>query len=135
MAGHRLAVRGLLLDTHAFFWSALYPDRLSAAARSAIEHDDLFVSAVTGYELAQKFRLGRMPDALPLVDSFSDAVRGLLATHLPVTDHHAVRAGLLDWSHRDPFDRILAAQALAEDLVLASRDRAMTTAPGVTVLW
>lgn len=126
---------GLLLDTHAFFWSALYPDRLSATARGAIKDEELFVSAVTGYELAQKYRLGRMPDALPLIQAYGDAVSGLLAEHLPVTAEHGVRAGLLDWTHRDPFDRILAAQAVSQDLTLVTRDRAMSSAPGVILLW
>ncbi|MDR0284878.1 MAG: PIN domain-containing protein [Propionibacteriaceae bacterium] len=62
-------------------------------------------------------------------------MRRLRATVLPVTDEHGILAGHLDWSHKDPFDRMLAAQAVLEDATLVSADAAFDSAPGVRRLW
>ena len=110
----------LLLDTHAFVWWLSDVSRLAEGARNAIAdpRNDVFVSAVTGWEISVKRAKGRMtaPDNL----SAMVEERGFI--HLPLTFHHAEQAGNLPMHHRDPVDRMLIAQAQAEGLVLVTRD-------------
>ena len=110
----------LLLDTHAFVWCLSDVPRLAEGARNAIAdpRNDVFVSAVTGWEIFVKRATGRMtaPDNLLAVVE----ERGFI--HLPLTFHHAEQAGNLPMHHRDPVDRMLIAQAQAEGLVLVTRD-------------
>ena len=113
-------MRRLLLDTHAFVWWLTEVSKLAEGARAAIAdpRNEVFVSAVTGWEVAVKWAKGRMtaPDSLTaLIDE-----KGF--THLPLTFHHAEQAGILPMHHKDPFDRCLIAQAQAEGLVLVTRD-------------
>ena len=113
-------MRRLLLDTHAFVWCLSEVSKLTEGACAAIAdpRNEVFVSAVTGWEVAVKRAKGRMtaPDNLTaMVDE-----KGF--THLPLTFHHAEQAGGLPMHHRDPFDRFLIAQAQAEGLVLVTRD-------------
>ena len=110
----------LLLDTHAFVWCLSDVPRLAEGARNAIAdpRNDVFVSAVTGWEISVKRAKGRMtaPDnLLAIVEK-----KGFI--HLPLTFHHAEQAGNLPMHHRDPVDRMLIAQAQAEGLVLVTRD-------------
>ena len=110
----------LLLDTHAFLWwisddSIL---RRNAHAAMADPRNDIFVSAITAWEITIKRLKGQMdaPDNLAgLVDE-----KGF--THLPLSFHHAEQAARLPLHHKDPFDRFLIAQAQAEGLTLVSRD-------------
>ncbi len=81
-----------------------------------------FVSAVSGYEIANKFRIGKLPEASVMLRDFDRWVRELGFVLLPLTTAHAVRAGLFAGEHRDPFDRLLAAQAEREGLALLSND-------------
>ena len=110
----------LLLDTHTFVWCLSDVPSLTEEARTAIAEprNDVFVSAVTGWEISVKRAKGRMiaPDNL----SAMVGEKGFI--HLPLTFHHAEQAGNLPMHHRDPIDRILVAQALAEGLVLVTRD-------------
>ena len=111
----------LLLDTHAFLWWVSDVARLTAGARAAIAdpRNDVFVSAVSGWEIAVKKAKGKLtaPDNLAaMVDTKGFA-------HLPLTYHHAEQAAMLPMHHRDPFDRFLVAQAQAEGLILVTRDR------------
>ncbi|MDE0006088.1 MAG: type II toxin-antitoxin system VapC family toxin [Rhodospirillaceae bacterium] len=110
----------LLLDTHAFVWSLSNVTELTENARAAIANprNDVFVSAITGWEISVKRAKGRIraPDNLAVLV----AERGF--THLPLTFHHAEQAGSLPMHHRDPFDRFLIAQAQAEGLILVTRD-------------
>ena len=122
----------LLLDTHAFIWMATDPDRLSAPAVSAITEplNDVYVSAVSGWEIAIKRARGRL--RFPHVDA--ELLRVLRLTELPVTLRHAGRVANLPDHHRDPFDRMLIAQALSDDLTIVSRDRVVAAYP-VAVHW
>ena len=110
----------LLLDTHVFVWCLSDVSRLSQAARAAIAEprNDIFVSAITGWEIAVKRAKGRMTAP----DNLSEMIEERGFTHLPLTFHHAEQAGNLPLHHRDPFDRLLVAQAQAEGLILVTRD-------------
>jgi len=127
----------LLLDTHAFLWAAQEPAKLSTPARAAIEDsaNQLFVSAMSVFEIANKHRLGKLPGFDLVVASYDAIVGRLGADHLPVSASHAALAGKFDWAHRDPFDRILAAQASLDDLQLVTVDRVFAELPWVATLW
>lgn len=127
----------LLLDTHTFVWAISAPDRLGAAARAHVEDpgNRLLVSAATAWELATKTRLGRFAEAEPIVAQYRGLVAELGAQELAVTSTHALRAGGLRWDHRDPFDRMLAAQALLEHATLVTRDVAFADLGGLAVTW
>ena len=110
----------LLLDTHAFVWWLADVARLAEAARNAIAHprNDVFVSAITGWEISVKRAKGHMTAP----DNLSAMIEERGFTHLPLTFHHAEQAGNLPMHHRDPFDRFLVAQAQAEGLIFVTRD-------------
>jgi PIN domain nuclease of toxin-antitoxin system len=116
-------VSRLLLDTHAWAWSLAGDERLSKPALAAIEAADaVLVSPISFFEIARKVRLGKWPQMSPFVDQPPTLLHrqgGGLAGFDPEV---AVTAGLLDWSHRDPFDRLLAAAAMRHDLRLVSAD-------------
>jgi PIN domain nuclease of toxin-antitoxin system len=114
----------LLLDTHALVWVMNGNPRLGRAARIAIEapSNQLFVSAASIWEAATKFRLGKFPEAAILVDRPRKVLESLEIDALPISLEHARLAGSLSTEHKDPFDRMLAAQALLESLTLASED-------------
>lgn len=125
----------LLLDTHAFFWcvrrgARVPPHVVTALAGAPRRH----VSDASAFEVSLKVRLGKFPAAGALCDQWSEALRALPAIALPVTTTHALLAGSLDWDHKDPFDRLLAAQALTEQLTLVTADNAFDTVPGLSVL-
>lgn len=127
----------LLLDTHVFIWAISEPKRLSTKARNAIVklENQVYVSPVTAYELSYKHRQGKLPSGAAIVTSFARQVAHLLAFELPVSAPHALAAGQLDWDHRDPFDRILAAQAMVEGLTLVTADEDLQAFEPVPTLW
>ena len=110
----------LLLDTHAFLWWVSDFRRIAKSARKAIAGPDseVFVSAVSGWEIAIKKAKGR----LSAPDNLASVVEEKRFAHLPLTFDHAERAAALPPHHRDPFDRMLIAQAQAEGLILVTRD-------------
>jgi PIN domain nuclease of toxin-antitoxin system len=114
----------VLLDTHALLWAAAYDDLLSPRARHLIQphRNEVFVSAVSAWEIATKYRLGKLSKAQALVDDFVPAIRSAGYIALPVTLEDALRAGRFTAEHKDPFDRMLAAQAIHEDMALISND-------------
>jgi len=130
-------VTTLLLDTHAFVWAISDPARLSARARRAIEDPsvDLVVSAATAWEISTKVRLGRFASAEPIVAQYDELIDRLGARRLDITSRHALRSGGLRWDHRDPFDRMLAAQAMLENATLVSTDGAFDELVGLSLLW
>ena len=125
-----------LLDTHVLLWLLGSPDRVPAVVVSTVaaRENDLLVSAVSAMELATKTRLGRLPDGRPLVDAWDARLREIDAEQLPLTAAHAVLAGSMSWENRDPFDRMLAAQATIENLVLVTVDEQLASLPGLRVL-
>lgn len=126
----------LLLDTHALIWWLAGDDRLGAAARSAMENPDnpVFVSAVSAMEVATKFRLGKLADAAELALNFAQIVMQNGFLELPLSIGHAARAGSLRADHRDPFDRILIAQAELEQMALISNE-SLFDAFGIIRIW
>ena len=94
----------------------------------------MLVSAASAWELAIKFRLGRLPDAADLVLNFSSEVENERFELLPVSAEHGIRAGLLPGPHKDPFDRMLIAQAQAENIPIITNERVFE-AYGVRRLW
>jgi Uncharacterized protein conserved in bacteria len=126
-----------LLDTHALIWALTEPDRLSDGAREVIESPrvQLVVSAVSAWEIATKARRGRMPEAEVVLAAYSRHIRRLRAQEVPITTEHALVSGGLDWDHHDPFDRMLAAQAILEGWTLVTRDRAFSRLTGLETLW
>lgn len=126
----------LLLDTHALLWWWLDDRRLSARARRHIASEDheVFASAATAWEIATKHRLGKLglPDLTPQRYASLLADDGFVP--LAITTGHARLAGSYPLPHRDPFDRVLAAQADIERLILVSRDPALKLF-GVKLLW
>lgn len=114
----------LLLDTHALLWWWADDPQLPVTVRSALSTDanEVFVSAGSAWEIATKQRIGKLPSWPLPAGGFSALVEADGFRHLPVSSSHAWRAGALDWTHRDPFDRLLAAQTQLEGLTLVTRD-------------
>ena len=119
----------LLLDTHAYFWWVLDQPELSRHASEVLAQDsnDIVLSAVVIWELATKSRLGKLPQAQSVLDDVADSVLDAALIRLPVSLDHARLAGSLSSPHKDPFDRMLAAQAILEDLTLVTTDPAFRT--------
>jgi len=126
----------LLLDTHALLWSFSDEENLSRKAREAVKDyaNDIYVSAASAWEIATKFRIGKLPQAAPFVYTLEESLRKLRFKELAVTIGHAQRAGLLAGEHNDPFDRLLIAQAQAENLLLVSNEK-LFDSYGVQRLW
>ena len=126
----------LLLDTHAFIWWVAGNRRLSPLARRSIddEENDVLVSAASAWEIATKHRLGKLPSAEALALDVAGEITGQGFQELAITVADAARAGALPGRHRDPFDRMLIAQALARNLVLISNEP-LFDRYGVRRLW
>jgi PIN domain nuclease of toxin-antitoxin system len=126
----------VLVDTHTILWAGLAPARIGkrAAAILANKSNEVFVSAVAAWEIATKVRLGKLPGAEVLERDFIESVQEAGYTLLPITAAHALRAGRLPGDHRDPFDRMIAAQALAEDIPILSIDKSLDVF-GITRIW
>ena len=125
----------LLLDTHTLIWWWLEDSKLSRAARAAIIGDDeIFVSPVSAFEIALKVRAGKLPTMIEPLDQFENATRGDGMLHTPLTHEHGRLAGLLPGDHRDPFDRLIAAQSIIEDMTVITRDVEFS-ACGCKTLW
>ena len=128
----------LLLDTHTLVWSASPDDvhRLSRAARDALENrsNEVLVSAASAWEVATKHRVGQLPAGERLVRSWTAILSELRAVDLAVTSRHGLMAGGFTFDHGDPFDRMLAAQAIVEGARLVTADPAMQ-AFGADLLW
>jgi PIN domain nuclease of toxin-antitoxin system len=126
----------LLLDTHALLWWALDSADLSKKARRALNdlNNDIYVSAASAWEIATKYRIGKLPEAESFVHSFSETLQRLGFLELAISVEHAKRAGLMLAEHKDPFDRMLIAQAQAEGFVLVSNE-ALFDAYNVHRLW
>ena len=129
----------LLIDTHVLLWlvdeASVARIPLATAATLRQPENDLLVSAITSWELSLKYWLGKLPEARILLAAWSLVVSRLRMTVVPLTDVHGILAGQLDWDHKDPFDRMIAAQSVLESATLVSADTAFDTAHGVHRLW
>ena len=126
----------LLLDTHALVWWLAGDDALSDAARTAIADEDngILVSAASAWEITTKHRLGKLPGVSAIVADLDAAITRQGFVGLPISLRHGQAAGALPGPHRDPFDRMLMAQAMLDDLVLVSNEQ-IFDAYGVRRLW
>lgn len=126
----------VLLDTHALIWFFLGDTRLPPRSRDTISApgNEVFVSAASAWEIATKFRLGKLADAAALASGFETMVSDQGFTELSITVRHARLSGLLAIANADPFDRMLVAQSLIEQMALVSNERAFDAA-GVVRIW
>ncbi len=126
----------LLLDTHVWAWAAIDDQMLSRDAARAIEDAaEILLSPVSLYEIGQKVRLGKWDEMIPVVERMWDILSAQGTVVAPLTAEIALDAGQDPWPHRDPFDRVIAATARLQGLVLVTADRAFSTAPGVRTIW
>ncbi len=126
----------MLLDTHALLWWLAGDETLSQKARDEIGNTDneIMVSAASAMEVATKFRIGKLPEAAYLARNFREAIGDQGFSELGISVRHALLAGEMAIPHKDPFDRLLMAQAMLEDLVLVSNE-AVFDEFGVRRLW
>jgi len=126
----------VLVDTHTYFWWATNDPKLSRKALEVIAggENSVFVSAVVTWELATKARFGKWPDGKRIADAVTETMAEQAFEPLPITLQHARLAGDLRAKHRDPFDRMLAAQSELEDLLLITADPIFTEFE-TQVLW
>ncbi|MBC7104238.1 MAG: type II toxin-antitoxin system VapC family toxin [Parvibaculum sp.] len=126
----------LLLDTHTFIWWMTNDRALPASARRMIgdEDNEIFLSAATAWEMAIKHKIGKLPIVAGFIADVPGAMEAEGFVELPVSVVHGQMAGALDGHHKDPFDRMLIAQALCEDLTLVSNETRFD-AYGITRLW
>ena len=130
------AVTSYLLDTHTLLWWWFDSPELSTRARSLLadRQHHILVSSASAWEIAIKFRSGKLPAVAPLIEDISGAIHAAGFTELPISVRHANRAGLLPGDHRDPFDRMLAAQSLSEQISIVGCDPAVAGL-GAQLVW
>ena len=128
---------GYLLDTHTFLWVAYNDARLSDTAKNAIKDKDahIYVSAVSAYEIMNKYRIGKLPEYAYVAENYFEIFNELGADELPISMKHTHFAGKFEWTHRDPFDRLLAAQTAVDNLTLITNDPAFSELSWIKVLW
>jgi PIN domain nuclease of toxin-antitoxin system len=126
----------LLLDTHAWIWWNTGSARLPASVGSRISDgaDTFFLSAASVWEAVTKHRIGKLPDADPFIAAIEQTIDEDGFERLAITTVHAAVAASLDHQHKDPFDRLLIAQAIVDDLVLVSNETLFDSF-GVRRLW
>jgi PIN domain nuclease of toxin-antitoxin system len=126
----------ILLDTHTLIWWLEDSDQLSDKAREMFCDDSntLLVSAASAYEISFKVMLGKLPSCAPLVPKFSETLLMAGFRHIELTTRHGIEAGRLPLIHRDPFDRLLTAQAIVENMPILSNDEKLS-ALGAKRVW
>lgn len=119
----------VLLDTNTLLWLVSAPEKISSSAREMLNEPstEVMVSAASAWEIAIKTRLGRL-DGDSLLSAWSEVIADMTATDLPIDAGDAVLAGRLPWEHKDPFDRMLVAQAARRNLTIATSDTRMLRA-------
>jgi PIN domain nuclease of toxin-antitoxin system len=113
----------VLLDTHTLLWLVSSPTELDPSALAALSNPDtnLWVTAASAWEIAIKTRIGRL-DGEALLSAWPDIITNMSIAELPIESADAILAGRLPWAHKDPFDRVIVAQALRRNLTIATRD-------------
>ena len=122
----------LLLDTHCWLWAISAPEKLNAKMRKRIENSntDVFLSSASLWEAAIKQKLGKIKLPFALDDYAAHQAQEERFLELPIAFRHAGKVAELPQHHRDPFDRMLVAQAICEDLILVTADRQVMRYPG-----
>ena len=118
-----------LIDTHVLLWWLFNDPKLSIRCREIIKNPEnqIFVSSATAWEIATKYRIGKLPEAKTLIKDYQAILSRSCFLELPISTDHALRAGSLPIDHRDPFDRMLMAQAELENLPIITYDSAFKT--------
>lgn len=113
----------VLLDTHTLLWLVSAPSVVEASALAVLADPktSLWVTAASAWEIAIKTRLGRL-DGDALLSAWADVIADMSSAELAIESADAILAGRLRWEHRDPFDRVIVAQALRHNLTIATRD-------------
>lgn len=126
----------VLLDTHTLLWATFSPSSLSRRAHPIIanENNTVFVSAASAWEIATKVRIGKLPEAERLERNFRAVMEASGYLVMPIEVEDALRAGRLAGDHGDPFDRMIAAQAIARDIPVLSNDTRLDIF-GVRRIW
>jgi PIN domain nuclease of toxin-antitoxin system len=119
----------ILLDTHTLLWLVSDPSKLEPAALEilSLPGTNVWVTAASAWEIGIKTRLGRL-DGEILLSAWSDVIADMSTVELPIDSADAILASRLPWEHRDPFDRVIVAQALRRNLTIATRDARMLDA-------
>lgn len=118
-----------LIDTHILLWWLFDDPKLHTGCRDIIRNPDhrIIVSSASAWEIATKYRIGKLPEAKQLVEQYSQILHQAKFIELAIITAHALRAGSLPIAHRDPFDRMIMAQAELESLVVITYDKAFQT--------
>ncbi|NEO26792.1 MAG: type II toxin-antitoxin system VapC family toxin [Kamptonema sp. SIO4C4] len=118
-----------LLDTHVFLWWLFNDSRLDTLCRDIIRNPShrIFISSASAWEIATKHRIGKLPEAQPIVEQYANILTQAKFLELPITSAHALRAGRLPIAHRDPFDRMIMAQAELEAMPVITYDSVFQT--------
>lgn len=121
-----------LLDTHVLVWLAASPEQVPQHVKDelSIAHE-LYVSAATTYEIAEKFRLGRMPQGETILARWDELLGNMSARDLPLSVKDMMHAGAMQWEHRDPFDRMIVAQAQLRGFSVVTQDSTIRDFSGV----
>ena len=128
----------IVLDTHALLWWALDPERLSDAARAALEQMERhggYASAISIWEIAIKVKNGKLALPFSVNELVGRIEKGAVVELLPVDTTIWLRSVSLPWAHRDPADRVIVATALGRGLSLLTKDTAMHDFPEVNCIW
>ena len=136
MTGPAVTGSAYLLDSHVLLWWWFDPARLSTAVHELLvdSSSEIRVSAASVWELSLKHHRGKLPELAGAIDDLAGLLQADGFQGLPISQAHGLRAGAYSQPHRDPFDRVLAAQAELERLVLLTADPQLTTFPCQT-LW
>lgn len=112
-----------LLDTNALLWLVSTPDKIDTSIRDSLADpaNELIVSAASAWEIAIKTRIGRL-DGAPLLSAWDETLASMRATDLGIESADAALAGQLGWNHKDPFDRMIVAQATRRGFTIATSD-------------
>jgi hypothetical protein len=113
----------VLLDTHILLWLVSAPSKIEDSALTALSSPDntVWVTAASAWEIGIKTRLGRL-DGETLLSTWAETVADMSTTELPVESQDVILAARLPWEHKDPFDRVIVAQALRRNFTIATRD-------------
>lgn len=129
-------MKPVLLDTHTWVWSFGADDLLSDRARSAVSTADVvYLSPISFFEIGQKVRNGRWPEMDAHVEGLPDILRTQGGVLAPFSPEICLKASLMDWQHRDPFDRLILATAEIMQVPLVSKDRVLHERHSAHVIW